>query len=89
MAVVDHVVVGHVLTVAGGLVLDLGGEPQAGFHPVIQLDAVGMDAVVFGVAVAVVEAGRVCAGIERQAECADSNEIAECGVHSIFFSCFC
>src|SRR5699024_927175 len=53
MAVVDHVVVGDVFAVAGSLVFDLGAKTQATVHPVVQLDPVGVNAVVFGKAVPV------------------------------------
>ncbi|MCY1445216.1 hypothetical protein D9M71_617250 [compost metagenome] len=77
MAVVDHVVVGDVFAIAGRLVFDLGCKTQAAVHPVIKFHPVGLDAVVFGVTVTVIDTGRVCAGIKRPAEGADSNEIAE------------
>ncbi|MNN47562.1 hypothetical protein D3C81_1619870 [compost metagenome] len=57
MAVVDHVVVRDVFAIAGRFVFDLGAETQAAVHSVIKFDPVGVDAVVFGVTVAVVDAG--------------------------------
>ncbi|MCY1180084.1 hypothetical protein D9M73_205120 [compost metagenome] len=88
MAVVDHVVVGDVFAVAGSLVFDFCGKPQAAVLAVTQLYPVGMNAVIFGERVPVVDAGGVCAGVERQAERTGGDEAAKCDVHAISFFVF-